>query len=42
MNISTGAYELGRYVEFIAIYRFRVEQVVSTIEKLMKTLETII
>lgn len=42
MNISSGAYELGKYVEFIAIYRFRVEQVVSTVEKLMTTLDTII
>ena len=42
MNISEGAYELGKYVEFISIYRFRVEQAVSTVEKLMKTLNTIV
>lgn len=41
MNISQGAYELGKYVEFISIYRFRVEQVVSTIEKLLKKLDEI-
>lgn len=38
-NISQGAYEIGKYVEFISIYRYRVEQLVSTIEKLMKSLE---
>lgn len=42
MNISKGAYELGKYVEFIAIYRFRVEQIVSTVEKLMHSLDTVI
>lgn len=40
MNISNGAYEIGKYVEFIALYRFRVEQVVSTVEKLLKTLDS--
>lgn len=39
MNISTGAYEIGKYVEFIAVYRFRVEQLVSTIEKLMTQID---
>lgn len=38
-NISQGAYEIGKYVEFITVYRYRVEQLVSTIEKLMKSLE---
>lgn len=42
LNVSEGAYEIGKYVEFIAVYRFRVEQVVSSVEKLMKTLDTII
>jgi hypothetical protein len=40
LNISTGAYEIGKFVEFIAIYRFRVEQLVSCVEKLMVDLET--
>lgn len=42
MNISTGAFEIAKYVEFIALYRYRVEQVVSTIEKLLKTLDSTI
>lgn len=40
INISTGAYEIGKFVEFIAIYRFKVEQIVFCIEKLLKTLDT--
>lgn len=39
MNISSGAYEIGKYVELIALYRFRVEQIVTTIEKLITSLE---
>lgn len=38
-NISQGAYEVGKLVEFISVYRYRVEQLVSTIEKLLKSLE---
>lgn len=39
LNISTGAYEVAKYVEFIAIYRFRVEQLFSTVEKLLSDLQ---
>lgn len=39
LNISTGAYEIGKYVEFIAMYRFRVEQLISCIGKLLVNLE---
>jgi hypothetical protein len=39
LNISTGAYEIGKYVEFIAMYRFRVEQLISCIGKLLANLE---
>lgn len=42
MNISEGAYEIGKYVEFIAIYRYRVEQAVATVIKLIATLERIV
>lgn len=42
MNISQGAYELGKYVEFVSIYRFRIEQMVSTIRKLVTKLEEVI
>lgn len=42
MNISEGAYELGKYVEFISIYRFRVEQAIASVSKLVETLERVL
>lgn len=42
MNISQGAYELGKYVEFISIYRYRVEQMNSCCNKLVEKLENIL
>lgn len=42
MNISEGAYELGKYVEFISIYCYRTEQLVTTVLKLMETIERVI
>lgn len=42
MNISQGAYELGKYVEFIAIYRYRVEQSLASVGALVETLDRIL
>ena len=42
MNISQGAYELGKYVELISIYAFRVEQMVKSTESLMETVKRIV
>jgi hypothetical protein len=42
MNISTGAYELGKYVEFISIYCFKVDQLIHTTNVLMKQLDEVL
>jgi hypothetical protein len=42
MSISEGAYEIGKYVEFIAIYRYRVEQAIASATKLVQTLERVL
>lgn len=42
LNISQGAYAVAQYVEFIAMYRFKVEQMVSTCEKLIKKFEEVL
>lgn len=42
MNISQGAYELGKYVEFIAIYRYRVEQALTAVGSLVESLDRIL
>lgn len=42
LSISEGAYEIGKYVEFIAIYRYRAEQAISSATKLVQTLERVL
>jgi hypothetical protein len=42
MNISKGAYELGKFVEFVAVYRFRVIQAVSSVNSLVSQLNSIV
>lgn len=42
MNISKGAYELGKFVEFVAFYRFRVTQAVTSVNKLIEQLNNIV
>jgi hypothetical protein len=39
MNISQGAYEIGKLVEFIAAFRFRTEQAVASVSDLLSTIE---
>lgn len=42
MNISQGAYELGKFVEFVAVYRFRVVQAISSVKALVEQLNNIV
>lgn len=42
MNISQGAFELGKYVELVALYRNMVDQAVATSAKLVKQLSEIL
>jgi hypothetical protein len=42
MNISNGAYEIAKYVEFIAVLRFKTEQAIYCIEKLVTSIDTAI
>lgn len=41
-NISIGAYEVAKYVELISIYRFRLEQSIITVIKLLEELDKIL
>lgn len=41
MNVAAGAYELGKYVELISIYAFKVEQLVSAVQALVSKFEEI-
>lgn len=42
MNISTGAYEIGKFVEFIAIFRYRTEQTITSVTKLVDQLDELL
>lgn len=42
MNISEGAYQIGKYVEFISLYRYRVEQALASVGKLVETLDRVL
>ena len=42
LNVSQGAYELGKYIEFVALYRYRVEQAVASACKLTDDLNRIL
>lgn len=37
-NLSEGAYEVAKYIEFVAIFNFKVEQITATTIKLVKQL----
>lgn len=39
INISKGAYEVGKYVELISIYRFKSEQLLTSINRLFTDLD---
>lgn len=41
MNLSTGALELARYVEFVALFRYRVEQAIVSVQRIAETLSNI-
>lgn len=38
MNLSEGAYEIGKYIEFISIFNYKLEQATSTVTKLLEQL----
>lgn len=42
INISKGAFEMGKHIEFLGIYAFRVEQILGCVDKLMVQLEDIL
>lgn len=42
MNVSKGAYELGKFVEIVAVFRAMVDQAVATTSKLMVQMDRII
>lgn len=37
-NLSEGAYEVAKYIEFVSLFNFRVEQITTTISKLVTQL----
>lgn len=41
-NISEGAYAIGKYIEFVAVVRFKTEQAIVSVERLMETLDKVI
>lgn len=42
MNISKGAYEVAKYVEFVTVFRFKTMQAIASVDKLVIQLEEII
>lgn len=42
MNISKGAYELGKFVELLGLYRYQVDAALAATNKLMETVERIV
>lgn len=42
LNISQGAYEIGKYVEFISVYRYRIEQMNQCCVNLIQTLDKVL
>lgn len=42
LNISKGAYEVAKYVEFVSIFRFKTEQAITSVSKLVDQLNVII
>lgn len=42
VNISKGAFEVGKHIEFLGIYAFRVEQILGCVDKLLIQLEDIL
>ena len=42
VNISQGAYEVAKYVEFMAAYRYKTMQAIYTVDKLISQLDNII
>jgi hypothetical protein len=41
-NISEGAYAVGKYIEFVSVVRFKTEQAIVSVERLMETLDKVI
>lgn len=41
-NVSQGAYEVAKYVEFVSVYRYKVEQAVTSVNKLIEQLNSVI
>lgn len=42
MNISKGAYEVAKYVEFVTVFRFKTMQAIASVDKLITQLDEII
>ena len=42
MNISKGAYEIAKYVEFVTVFRFKTMQAIATVDKLVTQLDEIL
>jgi hypothetical protein len=42
LNISEGAYQVGKYVEFLVTYRYVAEQAIVSVQRLMKKLNEIL
>jgi hypothetical protein len=41
-NVAEGAYEIARYVEFVAVYRYRVEQAIVSVTKITEKLNEVV
>ena len=41
-NIAQGAYELGKFVEYVALFRFRVEQFMTSVQNTVTDINTIL
>jgi hypothetical protein len=42
MNISTGAYEIAKYVELVSVFRFKTMQAIASVNKLIVQLDDIL
>ena len=42
LNIATGSYEVGKYVELMTVYRYKSEQMLVAVDKLIKQLNKVL
>ena len=41
-NLATGAYEIGLYIELVSVYRYRTEQLISSVDGLLSVMDEIL